>query len=80
MIDLGQIEAAFFNVLEDLKDYLDDLALIGGWMSYIYSKFLWDNLAVKLVTTVDIDFGFPDTVVFCNRKITIRFNSCKENR
>ena len=58
MINLEKIESAFFSVLEDLKDYLDDLTLVGGWMPYVYSRFLWNNLTVKPVTTVDIDFGF----------------------
>ncbi len=62
LINLDQIEVEFFNVLEDLKNYLEDLTVVGGWMSYIYSRFLWDNLVVKLVTTVDIDFGFSDTI------------------
>jgi len=47
----------FFKVLDDLKDYLDDLTLVGGWLSYVYAKYLWNNLAIKPVTTSDIDFG-----------------------
>lgn len=58
MTELKQIESIFFEVLGDLRDYLGDLTLVGGWMPYVYSKFLWNNLAVKPVTTVDIDFGF----------------------
>ena len=57
MIEIENIETIFFNVLEDLKDYLADLTLVGGWMPYVYSKYLWDNLAVKPITTTDIDFG-----------------------
>jgi len=53
-----QLELLFFEILEDLKDYLDDLTLVGGWLPYVYSRFLWDNLSVQTVTTVDIDFGF----------------------
>lgn len=51
-------ENIFFGVLDDIKNYLDDLTLVGGWLPYIYTKFLWNNPASKLVTTVDIDFGF----------------------
>lgn len=58
MTDLDKIESVFFNVLEDLKDYLVDLTLVGGWMPHVYSRFLWNNPAIKTVTTVDIDFGF----------------------
>jgi len=56
--DIKRLELLFFEVLQDLKDYLDDLVLVGGWLSYIYPKFLWHNFEVKAVTTVDIDFGF----------------------
>jgi len=52
------VESLFFEVLEDLKEYLDDLTLVGGWLPYIYSRFLWNNPSIKIVTTVDIDFGF----------------------
>ena len=58
MNDIKRLELLFFEVLQDLKDYLDDLTLVGGWLSYVYSKFLWHNLEVQAVTTVDIDFGF----------------------
>ena len=51
------IESVFFNVLEDIKDYLSDLTLVGGWMPYIYSNFLWKNFIRNPVTTADIDFG-----------------------
>jgi len=56
--DIKRLELLFFEVLQDLKDYLDDLTLVGGWLPYVYSKFLWHNLEVQAVTTVDIDFGF----------------------
>ncbi len=58
MPETDRIESLFFKVLEDIKDYLLDLTLVGGWMPYVYSRFLWNNLAVKAVTTADIDFGF----------------------
>jgi predicted metal-binding protein len=56
--DIKRLELLFFEVLQDLKDYLDDLTLVGGWLSYVYSNFLWYNFEVQAVTTVDIDFGF----------------------
>jgi len=52
-----KIETVFFSVLEDLKDYLPDLTIVGGWMPYVYSNFLWKNSVNRPVTTVDIDFG-----------------------
>ncbi len=58
MNDIKRLELLFFEVLQDLEDYLDDLTLVGGWLSYVYSKFLWHNFEIQAVTTVDIDFGF----------------------
>lgn len=57
MTEIGNIENIFYKVLEDLKDYIADITLVGGWIPYMYSKFLWDKLAAKLITTTDIDFG-----------------------
>ena len=57
MPEFVYLESIFFKVLDDLKDYLDDLTLVGGWLSYVYAKYLWNNLAIKPVTTTDIDFG-----------------------
>jgi hypothetical protein len=57
LTEIENIETIFFEVLEDLKDYLADLTLVGGWMPYVYSRFLWDNLTANPITTTDIDFG-----------------------
>jgi hypothetical protein len=56
-----RLEFLFFQVLEDLRVFLDDLTLVGGWIPFVYSRFLWNGLLVKPVTTVDIDFGFGKT-------------------
>ena len=61
-MNLEKIEAVFFNVLEDISDYLPDLTLVGGWMPYIYSNFLWKTSVKNPVTTVDIDFGVDQSV------------------
>ena len=61
-MDFEKIEAVFFNVLEDISDYLADLTLVGGWMPYIYSNFFWKINVRSPVTTVDIDFGVDQTV------------------
>ena len=58
MNNFERLELLFFEVLEDLRNYLDDLTLVGGWLPYVYSRFLWNNLSVPPITTVDIDFGF----------------------
>ena len=57
MIELEYLESTFFKVLGDLREHLDELALVGGWLSYVYAKYAWGNLAIKPVTTTDIDFG-----------------------
>lgn len=60
-MNLEKIEVVFFNVLEDIRGYLSDLTLVGGWMPYIYSNFLWKTSIRNPVTTVDIDFGVDQT-------------------
>ncbi len=57
MLDIHDSELLFFEVLDDLKEYLDDLVIVGGWLAYLYSKFLWENVSIEPITTVDIDFG-----------------------
>lgn len=57
MTEFGYLESIFFKVLNDLKEYLDVLTLVGGWLSYVYAKYLWNNLSIRPVTTTDIDFG-----------------------
>jgi len=61
-MNLEKIEAVFFSVLEDISDYLPDLTLVGGWMPYIYSHFLWKTSVRNPVTTVDIDFGVDQSI------------------
>ena len=60
MLDLHNSELLFFEVLADLKEYLDDLVVVGGWLAYLYSKFLWRNISIEPITTVDIDFGLSE--------------------
>ena len=55
---MTEVENIFFRVIEDLKDFLDDLTLVGGWLPFLYARYLWNDLAVRTITTVDIDFGF----------------------
>ncbi|MFC1566301.1 GSU2403 family nucleotidyltransferase fold protein [bacterium] len=61
-MNIEKIETVFFNVLEDINAYLSDLTLVGGWMPYIYSNFLWKTYIKNPVTTVDIDFGVNQTI------------------
>lgn len=70
MTELEYLESVFFKVLADLKDYLADLTLVGGWLPYVYSRFMWNNLVVKPITTTDIDFGLgADTAKVYSRTI-----------
>ena len=61
-MNLEKIEAVFFDVLEDISDYLPDLTLVGGWIPYIYSNYLWKTSVRNPVITVDIDFGVDQTI------------------
>ena len=47
------------KVLVDLKDFLPYLVLVGGWVPFLYSQYVWKTHH-KPITTVDIDFGFQD--------------------
>ena len=61
-MNFEKIEAVFFNVLEDIHDYLPDLTLVGGWLPFIYTNFLWKTSVRNPVTTVDIDFGIDQSI------------------
>jgi len=50
-------EEAFFKVLEDLRDYLPYLVIVGGWVPYIYRNYLWKGEVDKPYLTADIDIG-----------------------
>lgn len=54
---LIHLESILFDVFKDLKEYLNDLILVGGWLPYVYIKHLWKDVRVQPVTTADIDFG-----------------------
>lgn len=73
MIKHNKIESLFFHVLEDLKDYLYDLTLVGGWVPYVYTRFLWRNVLAKPVTTVDIDFGFGEIGLNFRSVLDVKF-------
>ena len=50
-------EKLLLKVVNDLADFLPYLVLVGGWVPYIYAKYVWKNAANLAVTTADIDFG-----------------------
>ena len=53
-------EELLSKVFEDLADFLPYLVLVGGWVPYIYAKYIWKNVPSLAVTTSDIDFGVRD--------------------
>lgn len=50
-------EQLLVKVIDDLTDFLPYLVLVGGWVPYIYAKYIWENVPNLAVTTSDIDFG-----------------------
>lgn len=57
MADISALEDDFFAVLSDLEPFLPRLTLVGGWVPYIYSRFLWTGTRGRPVFTSDIDWG-----------------------
>jgi len=55
-------EKAFFKVLEDLRDYLPYLVIIGGWVPYLYRNYLWKGEVDKPYLTADIDIGIKTKI------------------
>ena len=55
-------ERSFFKVLEDLRDYLPYLVIIGGWVPYVYRNYLWRGEMDKPYLTADIDIGIKTKV------------------
>lgn len=53
-------ETLLIKVIDDLSDFLPYLVLVGGWVPYIYAKYIWGNTHRLAVTTTDIDFGVGD--------------------
>jgi len=55
-------EKAFFKVLEDLRNYLPYLVVVGGWVPYLYRNYLWKGEADKPYLTADIDIGIKTKI------------------
>ena len=53
-------EQLLIKVIDDLADFLPYLVLVGGWVPYIYAKYIWKNVPNLAVSTTDIDFGVGD--------------------
>lgn len=50
-------EKLLIKVTDDLSDFLPYLILVGGWVPYIYAKYIWKNVSNLAIITSDIDFG-----------------------
>lgn len=53
-------EKLLIKVIDDLADFLPYLVLVGGWVPYIYARYIWKDVPNMAVTTGDIDFGVGD--------------------
>lgn len=58
--DTGPFEGDFLKIIYSLKPYLNHFVLVGGWAPYLYSRYLWKNLSVLPVSTLDIDIGIRE--------------------
>jgi hypothetical protein len=45
------------KVVKDLEDFLPHLVLVGGWVPFLYVRFLWEETTQDPLMTMDIDFG-----------------------
>ena len=50
-------EKLLIKVIDDLADFLPYIVLVGGWVPYVYAKYIWKNVSHLAVSTSDIDFG-----------------------
>jgi len=57
--EAGTLEKEFYRILEDLRQYLPDLVLVGGWVPFVYVRHVWKRKRARVVTTADVDFGVP---------------------
>ncbi len=61
MFEIKKMEQLFFKILGDMEEYLPYFVLVGGWVPYLYVKYLWKNLNFYPVTTTDVDFGISES-------------------
>lgn len=50
-------EKLFLQVIHDLREFMPFFVLVGGWIPFIYAKYVWGNISNLAVHTSDIDFG-----------------------
>ena len=62
MFDKKNMVKALGDTLAALgEESLQHLVLIGGWLPFVYSHFLWEMEAPGLPSTTDIDLGVMET-------------------
>jgi len=44
-------EKLLIKVIDDLAAFLPYLVLVGGWVPYVYAKYIWKNVPHLAVTT-----------------------------
>ena len=40
-------EKLLVKVIDDLADFLPYLVLVGGWVPYIYARYIWKNVLIE---------------------------------
>jgi len=61
-LDRSIQEKAFLKVLEDLKEYLPYIVIVGGWVPHTYRNYLWKTEIDKPYLTADIDIGIKPKI------------------
>lgn len=76
--DTGYFEKDLLKIMCSLRAYLNHFVLVGGWAPYLYSKYLWKNLSVLPVSTLDIDIGIREIKPYWKDKpLFIKFTKLK---
>lgn len=69
MAETNPSEKLLFKVIDDLREFMPHLVLVGGWVPYLYTQYTWQqefngkSLGVgslqptTVITTTDMDFG-----------------------
>ena len=65
-------EELLIKVIDDLADFLPYLVLVGGWVPYVYAKFIWGGTPNLAVSTSDIDFGVSNKQFLGKDTVTSR--------
>ncbi len=55
--DFTKAESNFFRLLDCLQEYSDSIVVVGGWLPFLYVKYLWKQTLIDPVFTQDIDIG-----------------------